>query len=173
MKDFKYVLFIFNELGEDPAKPKELNVLQDVCTGTIRGASCGALNLSVFPSDKTKEEISKKLRSLGINFFLFEEKDAEYKLPHYIARMFGQKFDQDPDEKDLGDGDELYKHGRRVHKPAAKLTLEDQLQAAIDEEDFKTAAILRDKIAKAKETPTEKNGNATPKGGHNMKQLFD
>lgn len=164
MKDYKYVVFIFNDPSDNFRKdPKELNILKKVSTGNIRGASCGALNLTVFQSDKTKEEISKMFVKQGISFFLFEEQDSDYKLPSYIAKMFGEKFEKDPDDSDL---DEVEKEmfGSKTPK---KVSLEDQLQDAINEEDFKMAAVLRDKIAK------KKNESTSSEKGFTTKQLFE
>ena len=135
MNDYKYILIVFNDFGEEMARlPKEVNIIKKVATAEVRGASCGPLNLSFFTSDRTREEISDMFKKDKIDFILFEEKDSSSSLPSYITKMFGKEFE---------------KYSMDISKEVSKdkLSLEDQLKEAVANEEFAIAARLRDKIA--------------------------
>lgn len=152
-----YILFIFNNSKDEFLKePKELKTLQKVTVGDIRGASCGPINLCFFPSEHSKEEISDLLLKDGIHFLLVDEQDTEHSYPKHISRMLSGKMDHTAVRK------------IEIVSEPKKLSLEDQLKVAIKEDDFETAAVLRDKIAKAKTPETKTAGK-----GSSLRQLFD
>lgn len=132
----KYILIVFNDIDnlfDAGMNPKEAKILQDVATGDIRGASCGTINCSTFTSDKTKEEISNLLEKADIDFLLFEEKDAACRIPNHLAQTFGVK----PRAPKKG-----------VNTSSKKLTLEEQLNEAVEKEQWEIAAAIRDRIKK-------------------------
>jgi len=156
-----YVLFIFNNSKDEFLKePKELKILQQVTVGDIRGASCGPINMCFFPSEHSKEEISDLLVKDGIHFLLVDDQDSEHSYPKHIRSMLSGKMDHTAVRKiEIGGGMEITE--------PKKLSLEDQLKEALKEDDFELAAVLRDKIAKAK-SPEPKTGK-----GSTLRQLFD
>lgn len=155
MNDSKYILLIFNSPGEDLLKePKEVKILQQVAHGTVRGASCGPINLCFFESGVPKKEISELLLKSKLKFLIVDEKDSVKKLPKYITQMFDPKFTESRGAKpsDFVEEEDLPK----------KLSLEDQLKEAVNNEDYLIASRLRDKIA------AQKKSKINP-----IKELFD
>ena len=153
MNDYKYILFVFKEFGDDDHTPKEIQVIEKITTGVAKGASCGPINLCFFESNRSKEEISVLLKKKKLNFTLVEEKDTVSVLPSYILKLF---------DNDFSSSDHVRKFGNLNHpdaqpkqKSPIKMSLESQLEEAIKEEDYVMAAKIRDKIATAKEKPKE------------------
>jgi len=140
--NFKYILIVFNNpehILDIDKEPREIKILEEVATGEVRGASCGVVNFCTFSSDKTKEEISKMFDAAEINFLITEEKDSVTRVPDYLAKTFGLE----PTIKVRASG-----------KPE-KLSMEEQLDQAIKNEQWEIAAAIRDRIEKAKTEPVK------------------
>jgi hypothetical protein len=170
MSKQKYVLIIINEEEQEYMKePKEVRILKKVSSGTIRGASCGSLNICVFFSDYDRNDISKMLQKDKLKFFIFNEEDSTYSIPKRIADMFGANFERDPDPEGP-DSEHLADFTDEDVKPK-KLSLDEQLKVALKNEEFEMASILRDKIARDKANP--KKAEKKSSDGATLKTLFE
>lgn len=123
----KYILIVFKDENEMDSN-SEISVLGKVAEGDVYGASCGAINLVSFKSRRTKDEIASVLRNDGFNFMLMKDEDAEMEVPNYLSSVLGQT---------------KPKFSKLEPK---KLSLNEQLNEAVKNQDFEMAAILRDKI---------------------------
>jgi hypothetical protein len=161
MKDHKYVLVVFNNPDEEYSRePKEFKVLSEIAKDSVRGASCGAINLSFFVSELTKDEIAFLLSKEKVSYMISEEKDLTASFPKYITRMLDGDMSN---VKNITPGfDENLKP-----KSKEKVSLKTQLDEALKTEDFIMAAALRDKIAKQK--PTKESSTE----GSTLQQLFE
>ncbi len=130
MNKFKYVLLIFNDFGSNLGQLKEKDALNKIAmeSSKVSGISCGAINITTFESVMEKNEISRLLEKDDLKYFLFDEKDSKHSLPDFVQ-----------DAIDL-----IPKKIARTS--AVKLSLEDQLEEAVKEQDFMMAARIRDKI---------------------------
>lgn len=171
----KYIIIFFNE-SEDLFSGKDMmpivvDIIKDIAINGSRGASAGPMNICFFSSNLEKEEISKIFLKKKVKFLIINQDDTISSLPKYISKMLEPGFDPDKLNKELEGfghvermpGLSSSKQNGRRSAVLDKLSLEDQLDIAVKNEEFTMAAALRDKIKnrnqKKQEVPKEKEKN--------------
>lgn len=129
MKKFILIVFSSSTLGhlEDVSKIKHF--LLDNATKYSKGASTGSITLTFFASTKTKAELRAVLADIGLQYILFNAEDAEMSLPPIIQNVMSKEFPFFREDEGI-----------------KKMSLQQQLEAALEVEDFALAAKIRDKI---------------------------
>lgn len=126
--------------------PEELPVLRTIFKGEqICAAQCGPINVCQFESDFSREEICDRLKSQDIEFILTEKDNSATNLPKKIQEHF-----------DLTGKPDLMEAARRslmdeMKVSVPKVSLQDQLKTAIDNEDYEAAAKIKEKMDKSKQ----------------------
>lgn len=154
-----YTLIVFDR---GVGYPEEFPILKSVFKGdAICAAQCGPINVCQFDSDKPLTDISELLKAHQLEFILTQNDTAMSCLPKKIQDHFDgirqsgtqHLFDQDfPQSQSHADNMfESYKKDLdKRAKNIVKLSLEDQLKAAIAKEDYEAAAMIQKAIDKSK-----------------------
>lgn len=123
----EFILITFGSIG------KETEILPEFISSCGKSASCGMMSVTTFKSTSEKEEIAEALTSGDVKFVLFERGDSVSNYPDEV-KVFMDTLH--PEEFIAS-----------KNKPAAKkLSVEDQLKNAVENQDFELAAILRDRL---------------------------
>lgn len=124
----EFILITFGSIG------KETEILPEFISSCGKSASCGMMSVTTFKSTSEKEEIAEALTSGDVKFVLFERGDSVSNYPDevkvFMDTMHPEEFITSKNNK----------------QTAKKLSVEDQLKNAVENQDFELAAILRDRL---------------------------
>jgi len=129
----RYTLIVFDR---GVGYPEEFTVLTSVfADDAVTAASCGPINICQFSSEYSKKDIYDRLMEKELEFILTEETEVLANYPKKIGEHFvsGAKLDEIKGEL------------KSVSK-RAKVSLKDQLDKAVAEDNFEAAAEIKKKM---------------------------
>lgn len=139
----KYILMAFAASDSDIH-----SILFEITQGNVKGFESRPIKFVIFESDLSKQELIDVIIPKRINFMLVEEKDMVFNLDGFLSDTLGLK----------------------QETTLKKLSLEEQLEEAIKNEDYMIASKLRDTINKKAKKIVEKKDK---KPTNNISELFD
>ncbi len=116
-----------------------IDILPDFISDQGRSASSGPMTITIFTSENDKKEIAAKLKEANIEFVMFERDACEENFPVEIQGFISK-------DVDLKENFLLKNLMKNAGDKREKISIQDQLKAAVEEENYELAEILKTKI---------------------------